>query len=176
MSIFLRRLVGAAFHSTALVLAGAHGVLHAGFFGDPNENWVEDRYEMPAPPGEALRAYSPGGEAGHRYFIDEASLAIGGDGVVRYVLVIEASGGARNVTFEGLRCVTREHRIYATGRDDGSWQVVRESEWKPLFDNAYNRARVALAKDILCDGPVPPRDRADALRRLRSPQGPSTGN
>lgn len=41
---------------------------------------------------------------------------MGSDGIVRYVLVARSSAGTESVSFEGMRCATREVRIYAAQR------------------------------------------------------------
>ena len=87
------------------------------------------------------------------------------------MLVVRTPGGAENVTFEGIRCNTGERRIYASGRRDGNWSRARNSEWAPISDNSYNRPRAALARDHFCDGPAPPRNRDEVLRRLQQSDG-----
>ncbi|MCL2345947.1 MAG: CNP1-like family protein, partial [Desulfobulbus sp.] len=61
-------------------------------------------------------------------------------------------GGARNVTYEGMRCQTREWRVYASGRADGSWSKARRAEWLPIRDEAVNRYHAALFLDYFCVG------------------------
>jgi hypothetical protein len=134
--------------------------------------WKESEVEFPAAPQEAaLRSFFVSSSSPNRFFVDERTLTVGDDGVVRYVLVVRTPGGAENVTFEGVRCNTGERRIYASGRRDGSWSPARNSAWEPILDNTYNRPRAALAREYFCDGPVPPRNRDEVLRRLRQPGG-----
>ncbi|THF62432.1 hypothetical protein E6C76_18255 [Pseudothauera nasutitermitis] len=138
---------------------------------DPNENWKEEEYTLPAAPREAaLREFSVSATTPHRFYVDEDSLSVGEDGVVRFVLVVRSAGGATNVTFEGIRCVTGERRLYASGRANGEWSPARNSAWEPIVDNSYDRPRAALAYDYLCDGPAPPRNRAAALKLLKTSQ------
>lgn len=139
----------------------------AGVLVDAEPDWHEGEHVLPAAPDEgALRPFFVSAASPNRFLIDAASLTVGDDGVVRYVLVIRTRGGAENVTFEGIRCATGEKRIYAGGRKDGTWTAMKNSVWSPIVDNSYNRPRAALAKDIFCDGPVPPRDRDEVIRRL----------
>lgn len=98
-------------------------------------------------------------------------MEVGTDGVVRYVLVVRSPGGAENVTFEGIRCAEDAWRIYATGRANGAWAAARDERWRPIVKSSYDRARAALAHEYFCDGPVPPRDRAEVLERLRGRAG-----
>lgn len=151
-----------------MTLAWFSGPAGAGLFTEPDPDWKEGEYEVPTPlRNTALREIDTGGTSRNRFLIDENSLSIGSDGVVRYVLVARAGGGAQSSTFEGIRCETREWRTYATGRPGGEWAGTRDASWKPIVDNAYNRPRAVLANEYFCDGAVPPRDPEGLLRRLR---------
>lgn len=141
----------------------------AGLFSDAEPDWKEGDYKMPAAPREStLREFFVSSASPNRFLIDEGSLVVSDDGVVRYVLVIRSPGGASNVTFEGIRCAASAWRIYASGRAGGEWSAARDANWQPIVDNTYNRVRAALAKDHFCDGPVPPRNREEVLLRLRN--------
>jgi hypothetical protein len=137
--------------------------------GDEVRKWQEAAVEFPAfPRQEDLLTFYVSAATDNRFFVDGSTLSIGRDGVVRYVLVIEAAGGARNVTFEGLRCQTKERRLYASGRLDGTWSRSRNDEWKRLQALAANRHHAALYFDYFCPegsivGSVD--EARDALRR-----------
>ncbi len=140
----------------------------AGLLFDADSNWTEEDYALPPAVDEAgLRPFFVSSASPNRFFVDAASVTVGADGVVRYVLVVRTPGGAENVTFEGIRCATGERRLYASGRKNGEWTPLKKSEWQAISDNDYNRPRAALAYDHFCDGPVPPRDREHVLRSLR---------
>ncbi|MDR0996987.1 MAG: CNP1-like family protein, partial [Zoogloeaceae bacterium] len=63
--------------------------------------------------------------------------------------------GARNVTHEGMRCKTRERRIYATGGDDDTWRPNKVERWFPVRESSSNRQYAALFVDFFCpDGIV----------------------
>lgn len=144
----------------------------AGLFVDPDPDWKEGEYELPGAPQEAtLHAIDTGSRSRNSFLIDEDSLSVGADGVVRYVMVVRSVGGAENSTFEGIRCETRSWRTYATGRPGGEWAGARDADWRPIVDNAYNRPRAVLASNYFCDGSVPPRSRDEVLRRLRGIDG-----
>jgi hypothetical protein len=87
-----------------------------------------------------------------KYFLDESSLSIGPDRVVRYILVLESRRGARNLYYEGLRCATAEYRRYAYGGADGRLKEYKRSEWWPISVNlgasSYHRR---LLEGLLCD-------------------------
>ncbi|WP_230976869.1 CNP1-like family protein [Pseudothauera rhizosphaerae] len=138
-------------------------------FGDEERaKWEEGEYALPEAPQESsLRQFFVSSASPNQFFVDEQTLTVGGDGVVRYVLVVRTRGGARNVTFEGIRCATGERRLYASGHSDGSWAKARDSRWEPISFNTYNRPQAALAQDCFCDGPAAARNTAEVLRRLR---------
>lgn len=140
---------------------------------DEAPQWQEAAFELPPAPNAAtLRPFTVGGGARNLYFVDEAGVSVGSDEVVRYVLVVRAPGGAENVTFEGIRCASGERRIYAAGHA-GQWVPMKRSEWQPIGARAYNQPRAVLAYDLFCDGPVPPRNREHALRRLQGQLDPT---
>lgn len=121
-----------------------------------------------APRSEALLAFYVSPTSANRFFIDGASLSVGSDGVVRYTLVIEAGGGARNVTFEGIRCETREFRLYATGRDDGSWVRSRNDMWRRIVDKPVNRHHAELYFNYFCPNGAMLANAAAGLAALRA--------
>lgn len=131
--------------------------------------WQEEEAALPTfPKDENLLEFYVSAVTTNRFFIDGATLNPGADGVVRYSLVVRTAGGATNVSFEGLRCATLEHRLYATGRSDGTWAKARASEWKLMANLPANRQHAALSRDYLCPSRVPIRtaeEGRDALRR-----------
>ena len=133
------------------------------------KSWQEVPVEMPAAPQPAsLLPFYVSASTANKFFVDGSSLVVGADGVVRYVLVVQAAGGASNVSFEGMRCETRERRVYASGRPDGSWSKSRNQDWQRIRDVPANRQHTALYFDYFCPGGsiVPGVDTAlEALRR-----------
>lgn len=98
--------------------------------GFVEEQWKESQVSLPAFPAEAdLVEFYVGPTQTSRFFVDSSSLSVGQDGVIRYTLVTKTAGGATNVVHEGLRCATREKRLYAIGRADQTWTRSRRSEW-----------------------------------------------
>jgi hypothetical protein len=117
------------------------------------EPWQELEIEMPAfPKQENLIEFYVSAVATNNYFIDASTLAVGADGVVRYTLVVETSGGARNISFEGIHCKERNWKHYATGRSDGTWVKSRASriDWRPIENKPVNRHHAALSRDLFC--------------------------
>lgn len=136
---------------------------------DPDvRKWEEEAMQLPAFPQEAnLREFYVSATTTHKFHIDAATLSVGKDGVVRYVLVVRTSGGASNTTYEGIRCESGEYRIYATGHRDGTWLPTRKDEWRPIVNKPTNRHHAALARDYFCPGGgaiLTPAEGREALR------------
>lgn len=171
------RLVRLALFVVTMAGLTNHAMAEAGFrnLDDPDApKWVEDDLVLPVFPQEPnLREFYVSEMTTHRFFIDTATLSVGRDGVVRYVLVVRTSGGAVNVTYEGMRCSAREYRIYASGRKDGAWAKARHSEWKPIENKPINRQHAALSRDFFCPDGVTIRssdEGREALRLGRHPE------
>ena len=79
------------------------------------------------------------------FFVDRPSISVGADGVVRYTLIAVSPLGTENVSFEGVRCKSREHKTYATGRADGGWSR-REGPWR----RTAQRWQQALRVEYFC--------------------------
>ncbi len=134
--------------------------------------WKEIEPEFPAFPERAhLIPLDMGTESTSSSYIDEKSLTLAGDGIVRFTLVVRSAGGAQNVSFEGVRCETAERKLYAIGRNDREWIKPRSDEWRRISDNAFNRQYALLAKDFFCPaGSIRP-DRDGIVRSLRQAAG-----
>lgn len=133
------------------------------------KNWRELEAQLPpAPRDEVLLPFyvSPAAESSFR--IDTSSLSVGGDGVIRYVLVVVTPGGARNISFEGLRCDTRERRLYAFGRSDGTWSKARSSQWAVVENKVVNRHHTALMQEYFCPGGVAIRTVEEGVTALKA--------
>lgn len=118
---------------------------------DSPRQWQELDVQFPSPPvGDALIPLYVSAATANRFYIDGSSLSVGGDQVIRYVLVVETPGGARNVTYEGMRCESRSRRIYGSGRPDGTWSKARNSEWVRILDAYANRQHAALFLEYFC--------------------------
>lgn len=117
----------------------------------PPGQWQEGEVIFPPAPVRAnlLPLYVSAATA-NKFYIDGSSLSVGADDVVRYVMVVETPEGGRNVTFEGMRCEAKSRRIYASGRQDGSWSKARKSEWVRIQDVYANRQHAALFLEYFC--------------------------
>lgn len=116
-----------------------------------SKEWRELEVQLPAAPKQdTLLPFYVSAATENLFFIDGATLSVGSDGVVRYVLVVLSPQGARNVTYEGMRCETRESRVYASGRRDGSWSKARKNEWVSIQEQYANRQHAALYLEYFC--------------------------
>jgi len=107
----------------------------------------------------------------NHFFIDSPSLNVGADGVVRYVLVVKAAGGATNTSFEGIDCRSGRYKLYATGRRDGSWARARLSVWRPIENQPVNGDHAALSRDYFCPEGLPVANAAAGRTALRTGGG-----
>jgi hypothetical protein len=82
-----------------------------------------------------------------RYFVDPATVSVGPDRIVRYVVVARSPSGVENVAFEGIRC-PGEYRIFALGRPDGQWGG-QATAWRPVPKDA-RLAENALSRRYFC--------------------------
>lgn len=131
--------------------------------------WKETVVSMPAyPKDENLIPFYVAAVATNRFYIDGSTLSLDEDGVVRYVMVVRTSGGATNVTYEGLRCETSEYKVYGLGRSDGTWARSRSNDWKPVKNELVNRYRAELTMNYLCVVNAP-RTAKEAVRVLKNP-------
>jgi len=99
-----------------------------------------------------------------RFAVDPQSLQLVPGGEVRYTFVARSASGARSVTFEAIRCVSRERMMLATGTADGRWTPVRTPRWESVDRNDSTGMRAVLHQDIFCPGRVA----AASLNELRA--------
>lgn len=144
----------------------------------PGEKWQEGEVQLPAWPKDAnlieIKLDQP--DDRFTYLIDQASLEIGDDEVVRYTLIAESSSGARNISFEGIRCTPRgAFRTYAFGHNGRFQSAEGAADWQPVVN--AGAVRHELWRHYLC---VPrlfkPRPRREQLRMLRSGRIPQIEN
>ncbi len=115
--------------------------------------WSEIQAQIPPyPQPQNLIEFEAGAASPHRFYVDPDSISVGADGVVRYTLVIKTSGGASNVTFEGMRCDARQQKYYAIGRSDGTWSRARNPAWSHIEYKEINRHHGVLYADFFCNG------------------------
>ncbi|MDR0933601.1 MAG: CNP1-like family protein [Burkholderiaceae bacterium] len=86
-----------------------------------------------------------------RFAIDAKSLITGKD-EIRYTLVGLSSGGAKNISYEGVRCANRTYRRYAMGDVAGKWVPSRTNIWRAVDVQNVNQPQTALMRNYFCDG------------------------
>lgn len=137
--------------------------------------WTEMQTQIPAYPGdENLISLDVGAATPHRFFVDAKSVSVSKDGIVRYTLVVKAAGGATNVSFEGIRCLTRERKYYAIGRDDKTWVRARNPHWRYIEPKQIDTQYMTLAAEYFCRGKIMVESAEEIVQALR--RGPSRGN
>jgi hypothetical protein len=135
---------------------------------EQDKPWVEVAAQLPpAPRPENLIPFTVSSVTANRHFIDAASISVGSDKVVRYTVLVEAAGGAKNVMFEGLRCATGERRLYAYGQSDGSWSKARNAGWEGIKLRSLLSYHKPLFEEHFCPGWIAVRDTKEAVRNLK---------
>lgn len=136
---------------------------------DPDTpKWQEEETSLPDfPRAEDFLEFYVSAVTPNHFYIDAKSISVGGDGVVRYALIAKTSGGATNISFEGVRCDVREYRLYATGRADGTWVKARTSEWRPIENKPVNRHHASLSRDYFCPNSMPIRNADEGRQALK---------
>ena len=146
-------------------------------FDEETKSWKEIQAQIPSYPQAQNLVLVEGGRPGtHNFYIDTASVTLGEDGVMRYTALLKAAGGATNVTFEGIRCETREHKLYAIGHNDGTWVRARDPKWQRVVRDR-TPYQWMLYREFFCPSrtPTPAKQVVDALRRgVGLAQSPAT--
>jgi len=104
-----------------------------------------------------------------KFAVDSQSLAIAGH-EVRYTLVADSSSGARNISYEGVRCFSYEVKHYAYGYKN-EWKSARNNTWRKIQFHAANRPQAALVQDYFCLDKIiegKPENMLDRIRSRRS--------
>jgi len=137
-------------------------------FDQEKKPWTEIQAKIPPyPKTENLIPFEAGTASSHRFYVDSKSISVGEDGVVRYTLVIRTSGGATNVTYEGIRCDMRQQKTYAIGHANGTWVRPRNPEWRRIEYREINRHHGVLYADFFCSGKIPVKSAKQALDLLK---------
>ena len=150
----------------AAVLALLAGAAHAQLV--PNDpDWKES--EAPPPPAVRTQHLIPLDMGGSelRWGVDPASISVGADGIVRYVVGASAASGALNAMYEGLRCSTGEVKVYARHARDGGW-VRATGDWVPVH-SAAARHSLVIARTGACAAEAPNGPAPQIARDLAAP-------
>jgi hypothetical protein len=146
------------------------------FEGDYDaRDWKELATQLPpAPKQENLTPVYVSASTDNKFFVDLPSVSVGSDGVVRYSLVTISAKGVRNVSYEGMRCATKEVRLYAFGHSDGSWAKAKANQWQRIYEKTANRQHAELYQAYFCPDAAIVSGRAEALSLLRKGGRPPT--
>ncbi len=132
----------------------------------------------PYPSDQNLLKFDVVPRTGLDFFVDAASISLPGEGVVRFT-VVARSDSAANVSYEGFRCITREHKLYARAGRGGTWTMTKDPGWEPVSDRTTPMYRRELYWHFLCPAKhtiSSPREGADALRFGRHPNARPEGS
>ncbi len=156
--------------ASALLLSAAPSPAFAGFFSSDGEEdetpWVEIEAQLPAfPEPENRIPFTVGAMSDTQFFIDSPSLSVDADGVIRYSLLIISSAGAQTISYEGMRCLTTERRMYAFGRADKTWSPAHNKQWVKVSGSS-NNPHVELFFNYFCAHSAPTIQSADEARRV----------
>lgn len=152
----------------ALALAGAATAASAQPATD-NPDWKE----IDAPPPPALRTGGlvPLDVAGTslRFGVDPASVTVGSDAVVRYVVVATSPSGTVNAMYEGIRCGTGEVKVYARHSPGSGWVPAKAAEWQALQSTPHSRHSLSVARSGACLGRSPNGSPTQIVQDLKAP-------
>ena len=131
---------------------------------------------VPTPPvqrGELIE-FAVTGTSEFRFFVDASTLSVDNEGIVRYVLVARSSSGTENVSFEGMRCDTRERKVYALGHSDGSWARARDPKWQRIELRDLTPYYYVLYREYFCASRTRPATPKQAVEALKWGVGPGS--
>lgn len=163
----------------ALALAGATVAASAQILGappgTPEQRSLPDTpewKELDAPPPPALRtsgliAIDVPGTSLH-FGVDPASITVGKDRIVRYVVVATSNSGAVNGMYEGIRCDAGEVKVYARHNPGSGW-VRSTSDWQDIFRTPNSRYSLAIARSGVCQDNAPNVSPAQIILDLKAP-------
>ena len=164
--------------SAALALAAPYCLAQSGN-GLDNPDWAEE--QVPAPPQFSKDRLIPLDMPAHVSVlvgVDPQTIVVGGDGVVRYVIVMANATGSTNAVYEGIRCVTDEVKTYARLSASGEWSLLANPAWKAVNDNMPSHHAQAFARQGGCQNRLATSQREiiGALKAGRKPNQGSRSN
>ena len=130
--------------------------------------WVEESVTPPPYPRDENLIQIAMAATSNEFFVDSQSVSIGTDNVVRYTMLIRSNVGAVNVTHEGIRCETREKKLYHLGRKDGTWSAARASKWGAVTGSGAVTYQKILMNDFFCPKESSVKSAEEAIGALRA--------
>ena len=138
-------------------------------FDAEKKPWDELQAQLPTYPDLALAlAFEVPSARPTQFFVDPKSITVGADGVVRFSLIAQSASGVLNVSHEGLRCETREKKLYAFGRKDGTWSRNKFAQWEAIPSPTRDPQHAMLYNDFFCPQTDIVRDAGEAISALNS--------
>ena len=135
-----------------------------------NPDWKES--EAPPPPAfdvGKLLTFTVTANQFMVYGVDPASISISSsDSVVRYVVVATSQSGVRNVMYEALQCARGEVKTYARMAPGGQWQLVKDPQWRSVFEKKPSMHALAFAKVAACDNAAPATSVREIVYKLKN--------
>ena len=170
-------MLNAFFNAACLAFLGLVGALPATIaraapvdFLLDNPDWKES--EAPPPPAfdvGKLLTFTVTANQFMVYGVDPASISISSsDSVVRYVVVATSQSGVRNVMYEALQCARGEVKTYARMAPGGQWQLVKDPQWRSVFEKKPSMHALAFAKVAACDNAAPATSVREIVYKLKN--------
>lgn len=118
---------------------------------EAEKEWKEVALQLPEAPkaGNLIDFYQSNNLS---FAIDTRSVNVASDGTVRYTLIATSASGAKNISYEGIRCQSYEKKLYAFGRPDGNWSRSRKNQWEVISGTNTNKQHFILFTDYFCEG------------------------
>ena len=104
-----------------------------------------------------------------RFGIDPATVSVGTDAIVRYVIVATSPSGTVNAMYEGIRCDKAEVKVYARHNPDTGWAAAGSAEWQPLHSRPNSSHSLIVARNGVCLGRSPNGNATTIVQDLRAP-------
>jgi hypothetical protein len=144
------------------------------------EEWQESKLVIPPLPKDNEFKQLAVTEASERYtyYMDEKSITLGTDGVMRYTVAVVSSSGVRNIFYEGLRCDENEVKTYAYASKGGKFRPTYKSRWRTVSNKGASAYQDFLKGVIVCDSNGFPWDAEkarNALNKQYLPNGQRRG-
>lgn len=137
---------------------------------DRKGNWTENKVDTlpPLPQNSNLLPFEVSGNTPLQFAIDQTSVSVGTDGVVRYAVVVTSPSGARNVNYEGIRCDTYEWRQYAgLNADHDGWDTTVATNFTRIENGSLNAYQASLYQDYMCANKIPTGSAKQIVENIR---------
>jgi hypothetical protein len=160
-----------SFRAGALALALAGVALGAAAQKPPAEDPDWKELDVPAPGPVRTTGLVDIDVSGTslRFAVDPASVGVGADSIVRYVIVATSPTGTVNAMYEGIRCDKGEVKVYARYNPSSGWVPASRSDWQVLQSTPNSRHSLAVARAGACFGNAPNGSPAQIVQDLRAP-------